>query len=120
LFEAGFLGTRAPFFMDVVTLVVALLPLLVGSAIFLARKKLYKYHAYTQRVIFIVSVIVLTYFETGVRMVSGFEEFMKDSGVSQGYAFFCVNFSYSYCSYNSYSMGDYTFTSSQTSKITKT
>ena len=92
MFEAGFLGTRAPFFMDVVTLIVALLPLLVGSAIFLAKKKLYKYHAYAQRIIFIVSVIVLTYFETGVRMVGGFEEFMKDSGVSHGYAFFVLIF----------------------------
>lgn len=34
MFEAGFLGTRAPFFMDMVTLIVAGLPLLVAAAIF--------------------------------------------------------------------------------------
>ncbi|MEO1954528.1 MAG: DUF420 domain-containing protein [Campylobacterales bacterium] len=92
MFGEGFFGTRAPFFMDVVTLIVALLPLLVGSAVFLAKKKMYKYHAYAQRIIFIVSVIVLTYFETGVRMVGGFKEFMKGSGVSHDYAFFVLIF----------------------------
>jgi len=92
MFEAGFFGTRAPFFMDLVTLIVAFLPLLVGSAIFLAKKKMYKYHAYAQRIIFIVSVIVLTYFETGVRMIGGFDEFMKGSGVSHNYAFFVLIF----------------------------
>ena len=92
MFGEGFFGTRAPFFMDIVTLIVALLPLLVASAVFLAKKKMYKYHAYAQRIIFIISVIVLTYFETGVRMVGGFKEFMKGSGVSHDYAFFVLIF----------------------------
>ena len=92
MFEEGFLGTRAPFFMDIVTLIVAFLPLLVGSAIILAKKKKYKYHAYAQKIIFIFSVIALTYFETGVRIVGGFETFMKDSGVSHDYAFFVLIF----------------------------
>jgi putative membrane protein len=83
----GFLGTRAPFFMDVVTTIVAVLPLLVGGAIYLAKNKQYKYHALAQRVIFIVSVIVLTYFETGARFAGGFDAFMQGSSVSHNYAF---------------------------------
>jgi len=87
MFEAGFLGTRAPFFMDFVTLIVALLPLLMMLIITLAIKKRYKAHAFGQIALFIVSVIVLTYFETGVRVGGGFKTFMEGSSVSHDYAF---------------------------------
>ena len=86
MFTEGFLGSRAPFFMDFVTLIVAILPLLVYSSILLVRKKLYKLHALTQNIIFIVSVIVVGYFEYGVRAGGGFNAFMQDSGVSHTYA----------------------------------
>lgn len=87
MFQSGFLGTRAPYFMDVVTLIVAALPLLVASAIYLAKIKKYKLHSYAQLFIFAFSVVVLGYFETGVRMVGGFETFMQKSAVSHNYAF---------------------------------
>ena len=92
MFHPGFLGTRAPFFMDVVTLIVAVLPLLVASAIYLAKIKKYKLHSYAQLFIFVFSVIVLGYFETGVRMVGGFETFMQESSVSINYAFVVLVF----------------------------
>ena len=87
MFQTGFLGTRAPLFMDVVTLIVALLPFLVTAAIGFAVRKNYKAHAISQIAIFIVSVIVLTYFETGVRIGGGFNAFMEESSVSHNYAF---------------------------------
>jgi len=59
MFHPGFLGTRAPLFMDMVTLIVALLPLLVAGAIYFAINKKYKVHAYSQIFIFAFSVIVL-------------------------------------------------------------
>ena len=86
MFSDGFLGTRAPLFMDVVTLIVAILPLLVYFAIALARKKLFKAHALVQNIIFVVSVIVVVYFEYGVRIGGGFDAFMQGSGVSHTYA----------------------------------
>jgi len=92
MFSPGFFGTRGPFFMDLVTLIVALLPLLVAGAIYLAKTKRYKAHTYAQIFIFAFSVIVLGYFETGVRMVGGFDSFMKDSGVSHNYAFIVLVF----------------------------
>ena len=92
MFGEGFLGTRAPIFMDVVTLIVAILPLLVAGAIYLAKTKRYKAHAFTQIFIFAFSVIVLGYFETGVRMIGGFDFFMKESGVSHSYAFIVLIF----------------------------
>ena len=86
MFEAGFIGTRAPFFMDFVTLIVAILPLLMFGIISLARFKKYKLHAILQVTLFIVSVVVLTYFETGVRVGGGFKVFMEGSSVDYSYA----------------------------------
>ena len=82
MFEAGFLGTRAPFFMDSVTLIVALLPLLVGFAITAARRSSYSLHAVLQTVIFIISFIVIGYFEYGIRLGGGFEHFALQSSLS--------------------------------------
>jgi len=86
MFQAGFLGTRAPFFMDFVTIIVALLPLLVLGAIHIAKSKSYSLHALVQTVIFIVSVIVVSYFEYGVRLGGGFNAFMEKSHTSHSYA----------------------------------
>jgi len=92
MFDAGFFGTRAPFFMDLVTLIVSLLPLLVAGAISLARNRHYKAHSYVQISIFAFSVIVLSYFEYGVRISGGFNTFMEESSVSHNYAFIVLIF----------------------------
>jgi len=86
MFQTGFLGTRAPFFMDFVTLIVALLPLLVLIAISFSKRKSYKLHALTQTFIFIISVVVVGYFEYGVRLGGGFNAFIKGSSISHDYA----------------------------------
>ena len=86
MFQSGFLGTRAPFFMDFVTIMVALLPILVLGAIAMAKAKSYKAHAFTQSLIFVISVIVVGYFEYGIRLGGGFDAFMKDSNTSHSYA----------------------------------
>lgn len=86
MFESGFLGTRAPFFMDFVTLIVALLPFLMMGVIYFAKIKKYKLHQIAQYVLFVVSVIVVAYFEIGVRIGGGFDSFIKDSGVAHNYA----------------------------------
>ncbi|WP_457745504.1 DUF420 domain-containing protein [Sulfurimonas sp.] len=86
MFAPGFIGTKAPFFMDMVTLIVALLPIIVYSSILLARKGMYKLHALSQNVIFIFSVIVISYFELGVRVGGGFDAFISESSVSYTYA----------------------------------
>ncbi len=92
MFETGFLGTRAPFFMDFVMIMVALLPLLALGAIFLAKIKNYKLHGLSQSIIFIVSVIVVSYFEYGVRAGGGFEKFMEGSNTSHNYALYVLIF----------------------------
>ena len=88
----GIFGTRAPLFMDLVSLIVAFLPFLMLAIIFLARIEKYKLHALLQAILYGVSVLVLTFFEIGVRFVGGFESFMQGSGVGHNYAFIVLIF----------------------------
>jgi len=92
MFETGFLGTRAPFFMDFVMIMVALLPLLTLAAIAMAKIKSYKLHALSQSIIFVVSLIVVGYFEYGVRAGGGFETFMEGSNTEHNYALYVLIF----------------------------
>ena len=86
MFQAGFLGTKAPLFMDMVTLIVAFLPLLVYGAILFARKRMYKTHILLQNLLFIFALVVIAYFELGVRVGGGFDAFMSKSSVPYTYA----------------------------------
>ena len=86
MFKAGFLGTSAPLFMDMVTIIVALLPILVYISILFARKQMYKTHMLTQNFLFIFTLIVVAYFELGVRVGGGFDAFMSESDISYTYA----------------------------------
>jgi len=92
MFQPGFLGTRAPFFMDFVMIMVALLPLLVAVAISFAKKRNYTLHAKVQTILFVIAVIVVGYFEYGVRAGGGYEGFVKGSSVSHNYAFYVLIF----------------------------
>ncbi|MEA3455229.1 MAG: DUF420 domain-containing protein [Campylobacterota bacterium] len=92
MFQPGFLGTRAPFFMDFVTIIVTLLPLLVAFAILLAKKKMFKLHIAFQLFLFVFSVVVVSYFEYGVRVDGGFEAFVKESSLSESFIFYFLLF----------------------------
>ncbi len=81
MFTQGFLGTKAPLFMDFVTVIVTLLPLLVWIAIKLVRAGYYETHRVYQIVIFIVSVIVVGWFEYGVRAGGGFALFIEGNSL---------------------------------------
>ena len=86
MFTQGFLGTKAPFFMDSVTLIVALLPILVGISISFSKFKMYKLHRFSQLLLFVTTLIVVFYFEYGVRVAGGFNAFMQNSGVDYSYS----------------------------------
>ncbi len=85
MFKPGFLGTKAPFFMDTVTVIVALLPFLTATAIYAARRKRYVLHRRMQTGIFLFALIVVGWFEYGVRAGGGYESFVMHTHVSQGY-----------------------------------
>lgn len=84
MFAEGFLGTQAPLFMDVVTLYFAILPFLMGTAIFLAVKKMYELHYKLNMATFVLTLVVVVIFELGVRISGGFNAFMQDSSLSYG------------------------------------
>ena len=81
MFETGFLGTKASFYMDLSTIYFALLPFLLIIAIRYARQKAYQKHLYSQLLIFIMTMIVIVIFEVGIRLESGFLEFSKNSSI---------------------------------------
>lgn len=92
LFEMGFLGTRAPLFMDIVSVIVLALPFLVCGAILLAKNKHYHAHERAQILLFVVSVIVVGFFEYGVRMEGGYKSLMEGSSVSHDYLLYVLIF----------------------------
>ena len=92
LFTSGFLGTRAPLFMDIVSVIVFALPFLIYGAITLAKKKNYSAHESVQKLLFVVSVIVVGFFEYGVRMEGGYKNLMEGSSVSHDYLLYVLIF----------------------------
>ncbi len=92
MFQPGFLGTRAPLFMDIVSVIVALLPFLIYGAISLAKNKNYSAHESVQKLLFVVSVIVVGFFEVGVRMEGGYKNLMEGSSVSHDYLLYVLIF----------------------------
>lgn len=92
MFQSGFLGTRAPLFMDIVSVIVALLPFLIYGAISLAKRQNYSAHESVQKVLFVVSVIVVGFFELGVRMEGGYKNLMEGSSVSHDYLLYVLIF----------------------------
>lgn len=83
MFETGFLGTSAPFYMDLVTFYFGILPLLMGSAILMAVKKRYELHYKMQLTIFVFTLLVVGIFEVGVRISGGFSAFMEQSNANE-------------------------------------
>jgi len=81
MFENGFLGTSAPFYMDLSTLYFATLPILMATALFLAIKKLFKAHAYAQMGLFILTIVVVLYFEIGVRLDGGYFAYIEKTSL---------------------------------------
>lgn len=92
LFSTGFLGTRAPLFMDIVSVIVALLPFLIFGAISLAKRGNYRAHESVQKLLFIISVLVVGFFEYGVRMEGGYKNLMEGSSVSHDYLLYVLIF----------------------------
>jgi len=86
--EPGFLGTRALFFMDLVTLYFAILPFLLGLSIRQAVIGNITWHYRSQIVILFLTIVMVIIFELGVRISGGFIEYIKFSSIS--YDFFLI------------------------------
>ena len=88
MFAKGFLGTKAPFFIDAVLIITLLVPLLLWFGILLAKKRALKVHIVYQVVLFIVFLVVIGYFEYGIRSVGGFGNYLQN--VSNRSAFYTL------------------------------
>lgn len=86
--EVGFLGTRALFFMDMVTLYFAILPFLLGLSIRQAVIGNITLHFRSQIAILFLTIVMVIIFELGVRISGGFIEYIKFSSIS--YDFFIM------------------------------
>ncbi|MDP3301133.1 MAG: DUF420 domain-containing protein [Sulfuricurvum sp.] len=86
--EVGFLGTRALFFMDMVTLYFAILPFLLGLSIRQAIIGNITLHFRSQIAILFLTLVMVIIFELGVRISGGFIEYIKFSSIS--YDFFLM------------------------------
>ena len=86
--EPGFLGTRAAFFMDMVTIYFAILPFLLGLSIRQAVIGNITLHFRSQILILLLTLVMVIIFELGVRISGGFLEYVKFSSIS--YDFFLI------------------------------
>lgn len=82
LFSKGFLGTAAPFYLDLATVYFAILPFLLAFSILYAIKKEYKKHFISQAIILSITLVIVVIFEIGIRISGGFVEYSKYSNIS--------------------------------------
>lgn len=82
MFTTGFLGTAAPFYMDLVTLYFALLPFLLFLAIRKAVNGDYEAHYKMQLATYVLTLLIVVVFEIGVRLSGGFVAFMEQSAAN--------------------------------------
>ncbi len=81
MFSEGFLGTSALLYMDIATLLFALLPFLLALSIRYAVLKQYRKHFISQITLLLTTLVVVTVFEIGIRVSGGFMEFSKESSL---------------------------------------
>lgn len=81
-FSKGFLGTSAPFYLDLATVYFAILPFLLAFSISFAIKKEYQKHFISQAIVLGLTLLIVVIFEIGVRIDGGFLEYSKNSNIS--------------------------------------
>ena len=87
MFSTGFLGTNAPIYMDIITLYFGILPLLMGMAIYMAIKKRYALHKKMNIALYATTLLIVVFFEVGVRISGGFAHFMQESNAQYAFLF---------------------------------
>jgi putative membrane protein len=84
--ELGFLGSRAPLYIDIIAVAFFLLPILFFYSIRYAILKEIKKHIVTQVIVFVMMLLSVILFEVGMRLAGGFTTYMEAS--SANYTFF--------------------------------
>jgi len=81
LFNIGFLGTRAPYYMDLIIVYLVSLPVLILFSISLASNRDYKLHRLTQKLLFVLTLFVISMFYYGIYIIESFENLMEMSSI---------------------------------------
>ena len=83
MFSQGFLGTAAPFYIDIVTLYFALLPFLLIVGIMMAVRKKFELHYKMQLSTFLLTLVMVVVFEIGVRFLDGYSVFIQNANINE-------------------------------------
>lgn len=78
---AGFLGTRASFYVDIIISFLALLPILSALSIVFAIRKYLKLHQFTQFLLFFLTLTSLSLFAYFVHYLNGFDNLVTKSSI---------------------------------------
>jgi len=92
LFNIGFLGTRAPYYMDGIIVYLLLLPILIVFSISFASSRQYGLHRFMQTVLFLLTLVTIVSFNYGIYMVEDFDKLMAVSSVGYNQAFYLLIF----------------------------
>jgi putative membrane protein len=87
LFNIGFLGTRAPYYMDGIIVYLLLLPIFILFSISLASNREYALHRFTQKLLFLLTSIALFSFNYGIHIIESFDALVALSSTEYNYAF---------------------------------
>lgn len=82
IFEPGFLGTKAPLFMDIITIFFAVMPIILLISVSFAKAKNYKLHFASQAIALALALVITVFFEVCVRISGGFLEWSKNANVN--------------------------------------
>ena len=58
---------------------------MIAVAVFLALKKLFKAHAYVQMALFVFTMVVVLYFELGIRLDGGYFAYIEKTSLPRDY-----------------------------------
>ncbi len=88
MFQLGFLGTKAPFFMDITIIFMVILPFLVAFAIWLAIKEFHSIHVKMQITLFLITLALFIYSIYNIYFVVGFNNYIQNSSINSTLLFY--------------------------------
>ena len=84
LFDIGFLGTRAPYYMDGIVVYLLSLPFLMSFSILLASNRKYGLHRFTQTLLFLLTLSGLVIFNYRLHIIEDIDTLMMLTSMGEG------------------------------------
>lgn len=74
IFNIGFLGTHAPYYIDIIIIYLSSLPILIGLSIYFAINRRYSLHHFMQIMLFIITLTLLVIFNYKINLINSIEK----------------------------------------------